>query len=264
MGLKFLDGKGWSEVTREERFFTLQLYSCVLDDGADRFVNYLNRTRNLDFNEGSDWEIAYEVCLYRDIWHYRGKKGRPFSPKRTFDLCLLSDDEIVIIEAKAQQNFDQNQLGHFKKDCEAVKAETEVGRVDLLGLASSKCRITSSVSDCFDAPILTWLELARLYNNDPILLRADSIYESSGWESSGKHNEGGYMTGVELMAAFENGERFYVGRGGGLKGGRLENDVKSGGWKTQKYETNRTADAPPGSNWFSLGDFVFLVRTRGK
>ena len=67
------------------------------------------------------------------------------------------------------------------------------------------------------------------------------------------------MTGAELLVASGRGEDFFIGRGGGLHGPALAEDIASGGWRRQKYETNREATEPPNRNWFRLSEWVRLV-----
>ncbi|PPD42376.1 MAG: hypothetical protein CTY16_14765 [Methylobacter sp.] len=154
MGWKYLGGKTWAEVTRDERFFCQHLYSLIRED-VSGFVRKLNESAVLNLPVEEDWEVGFEVCFYRDhrhmcsqddhIWH---GKDDMYSPKRTFDLCLFSHDHIVIIEAKAQQGFDQQQMGDFIKDRQwvneaatVVKGDDGIGHnveVDVIALASSK------------------------------------------------------------------------------------------------------------------------------
>lgn len=50
-----------------------------------------------------DWDLGYEVCLYRDVlWQKGGLSavGLELPPKRTFDLCLFGERALVVIEAK--------------------------------------------------------------------------------------------------------------------------------------------------------------------
>ena len=111
---------------------------------------------------------------------------------------------------------------------------------------------------------MTWTALAAFFQDDAQLRRADAIYELSSFSSFGRNNEAGHATGAELLAAFERGQRFFVGRGkGGLGGTLFAQDIAAGGWRTQKYETNRVVTAPPNVNWFSLADFVRRVRDAG-
>ena len=140
MGWSYLGGKTWSEVTRDERYFCQQLFSLVQRRGVREFVGLMGRTTGLTLPLDVEWELAYEVCFFRDLWQLGGGKGPPHSPKRTFDLCLFSERQIIIIEAKAQQGFDkdQSQLKAFAEDKLKVAELTGVDSVLLVGLASSQ------------------------------------------------------------------------------------------------------------------------------
>lgn len=259
MGLVYLDGYSWAQISREERFFCAHLFQLIQTDGVKKFIQYLNFRHKTSLDEQSNWELAYEACFYRDLWQHRRRKGTLFSPKRTFDLCLLSDNSIVVIEAKAHQEFETNQLSIFEKDKSQIRKETSVDTVLLTGLASSKYKVPQKVLSYFNGSYLTWHELANLYNNDAILRRADDIYESGSYLTYGKNNVSGYMKGNELATAHANGEEFMVGRKGGLTGKAIIEDVSSGAWKTQKYETNREATEIK-QNWFWLSEFMLLIR----
>ena len=112
-------GKPWVEITREERYFCAELFFEVRKD-LKKFIRFLNKFTNLDLNENKVWEIGYEVCFYRDYLFDIGKSVRlePYHDKRTFDLCLFSYNQIVIIEAKVFQSFDEKQIGYLKNDIE--------------------------------------------------------------------------------------------------------------------------------------------------
>jgi len=112
MGFDYLGGGKWSDVTREERYFTLVLYNAINKKGVLDFVDFLRNKcyANLDYR--NDWELAYEVCFYRDLWYLRkkcfeeeGLIDDDYSKKRTFDLCLFSCNQIVVIEAKAHERL---------------------------------------------------------------------------------------------------------------------------------------------------------------
>jgi hypothetical protein len=118
---------------------------------------------------------------------------------------LFSDDAIIVIEAKAQQGFDEEQLETFSRDSAQIAVETGVGRVVLMGLCSSKHTPSTSAAECFEGRILTWADLARFFGDDPQLRRADDIYELSAFSSFGLNNTGGHMTGAELLAAYGQG-----------------------------------------------------------
>jgi len=260
MGLSYLNGKSWAEVTREERFFCQHLFCLLKKHGATTFLTHVNRNVGISLPLDAAWEPAYEVCFYRDLRYLREETGPLFSPKRTFDLCLFSEKAILIIEAKAQQSFDgdRDQLTSFAGDRVQVRELTGVATY-VIGLASSACPATTACDQVFDGPLVTWRDLAALYGDDETLLRADAVYDPGQVGSWGKHNHGGYLTGEELVAAFERGDDLVVGRGGGLGGSRFAQDTSSGSWRTQRYQT-APGGVPPTSNWFRLEDFAKAVR----
>jgi len=129
----YLGNKSWSQITREERFFCSHLYYSILNKGKE-FINWLNdnlknNNNNLKLNPDKEWEIGYEVCFYRDyikamdssIKQYNKDKEKDYPQKRTFDLCLFSEDQIIIIEAKVQQGFSTKQINEIQKDKILVK-----------------------------------------------------------------------------------------------------------------------------------------------
>ena len=184
--------------------------------------------------------LSRPKVLSRKLDHY-------YSPKRTFDLCLFSEEEIVILEAKAQQPFESRQVEHFCTDRAEVKKITGVKTVWLAGLASSKYKPTDGVEKKLDGPMMKWRDLAEIYEDDKILARADELYDDR--RTWGKHNDGGYRTGSELMKLHEEGVTLYVGRKGNLNGTVFREDLRSGRWETHGYETSHRG-SPPSGNWF--------------
>jgi hypothetical protein len=49
-------------------------------------------------------------------------------------------------------------------------------------------------------------------------------------------------------------------RTGGLNGSTFAEDIVSGNWRQQHYETNHETDTPPNRNWFWLSELVERVR----
>jgi hypothetical protein len=161
-------------------------------------------------------------------------------------------------ERKAQQAFDEEQVAVFVRDKEQLVKETGVARVSLLGLGSSRGVVPQSIRDSFDAPILTWRDLAALFDGDPIMLRADDVYDEPVF-AAGKNNASGKMTGEEIVRAHAEQRRLFVGRGGGVDGAAFRADVENQTWRTQKYETNKLVSVAPNENWFSIDEFVAKV-----
>jgi hypothetical protein len=83
VGFSYLNGKSWTEVTRDERFFCQHLFSLIKRDGPAKFLAYVNRQAGVSLPLDAEWEPAYEVCFYRDLRHLRGRTDPLFSPKRT-------------------------------------------------------------------------------------------------------------------------------------------------------------------------------------
>jgi hypothetical protein len=138
MGINYLNNKSWNEITREERVFCSHLYHSILSlPDIKEFTTKLNGIESpiasfknkLNLSAESPWEVGFEVCFYRDLLFALGPSLRKvnaeaqldFSEKRTFDLCLFSKNELVIIEAKAYQGLSLKQNDDFKKDEEQVK-----------------------------------------------------------------------------------------------------------------------------------------------
>jgi len=263
MGFSYLNGKCWWEVTRDERYFCAHLFRLAEQRGVSDFIAFLNQYSKAGLDLSTNWELGYEVCFYRDLWKLQSESdtnlGALYSAKRTFDLCLFSERTIVVIEAKAHQNFEPLQLMSFRLDEAEIKKATKVDSVVLIGLASSVAPLESHTQICFGNRCVTWKQLAEHYGNDKVLARADTIYEPSPFGTYGKNNSGGYMRGFELQEAFRAGEGFLVGREGGLRGPRLTEDIKSGAWYSRRYETNRVMDAAPNDNWFQLREFAARV-----
>jgi len=191
----YLGNKRWFNVTRTEVQFCADLYSEIRGREAD-FVEWLNRrnsatSTDINFDINLNWEVAIEVCYYRDLLFSFDRRVRDsdYSPKRTFDLCLFSPEDIVIIEAKAQQRFEKKQLGDLAEDkrtlvqgalCHCKKGNTNP-RVIVLGLASSKYfenmkRYKRPISEVFDS-CFSWKDL-KSFSDCPSFLRADEIYGS--------------------------------------------------------------------------------------
>lgn len=181
MGISYLDGRPWSAWSREERFFCAVLYSHAAKDPR-RFATCLVKCANLGVDTGGDWDLGLEVCFYRDYLWRKGKatarkSGLP--AKRTFDLCLFGERDIIIIEAKVCEPFDPRQNAVFAQDREIINEKLGLSSlgVHVVALASSRYfggRVKSSTLEAF-AGRIEWRQLAAEYG-DPLLERADSMY----------------------------------------------------------------------------------------
>lgn len=183
-GLKWLGGKSWSEVTRDERFFCAVLYESARRDPAG-FAHWLIEVTSLNINPAGFWDVGYEVCFYRDFLHFMNRSARQeaFPIKRTFDLCLFGDSSIIIIEAKVCEAFGAKQNEDFKKDSELIAKLPGLGNVGVFTVALASSKYFSNAKkygltetlDFFDGKI-SWAQVAEKYD-DPRLKRTDSMYK---------------------------------------------------------------------------------------
>jgi len=172
--MKYLNNKSWLQITREERFFCAQLF-FELRNNPTPFLHHLNQT-------DKKYEVGFEVCLYRDLMKERGLSIRnsPYPQKRTFDLAFFAEDEIIIIEAKAQQGFHTEQLEDFMKDKELIPKllgpNCKVS-VKIIGIYSSLYQPSAKTVSSFDKKVVTWKELSTLYpSSEEIFNQADSSF----------------------------------------------------------------------------------------
>lgn len=192
-GPKYFNGCTWAQITREERFFCLKLYEYIQRKGPKEFLEsliegahksgfrWIKEGQRLS-NTAQNWDVGYEVCFYRDIAAWNNDEKEIHSHKRTFDLCFFGEENIIIIEAKAQQGFGNDQLESFDSDksamLESLNLNWSKNQILLFGLISSYYSPLPSTEDHFDA-LFTWEDIAKLDGSSirrKIFRRADEIY----------------------------------------------------------------------------------------
>ena len=185
MGISYLGGNTWSELTREERYFTAMLFFELSKNLKPLLELFYSQRIDINPDDYIKYESAYEVCFYRDILKYYNLKNKmSFSPKRTFDLVLFSNDKIIIIEAKANQSFSSQQLNSFMKDREDLEKlfgniMYDCPNILIIALISSKYKPSQNTGSFFDGCI-TWKQLSKCYQTlDGIFDRADVIYSDN-------------------------------------------------------------------------------------
>ncbi len=182
MSLSYLQSKPWWQISRDERFFCAELYREI-HAAPVRFIHWLGANTPLTLDSTANWEVSVEVCFYRDfLTAFRPKLRQKYSPKRTFDLCLFSEHQIVIIEAKAHQEMRPKDADTAKRDVELM-CKLLGGTVDifLLALVASEYarnherRSRKRPLDHFNA-VITWKQLQELFGNCRFA-RADKLYK---------------------------------------------------------------------------------------
>jgi hypothetical protein len=182
VGIAYLQGQPWSSWTRDERFFCSVLYShASADPGA--FAEWLITSADLSASPEGEWDLGYEVCFYRDyLWQQpcdsARKAGLP--AKRTFDLCLFGERDIVVIEAKVCQAFGGAQNEDFAQDKARIGSlpGLEAVNVHLVALASAaylgSAKRRPSTLNMFDGRI-SWADVNARYP-DRLFQQADRMY----------------------------------------------------------------------------------------
>jgi hypothetical protein len=177
-----MTARKWAEVTREERYFTGILFHDVLQDSKPLW-NLLQRKLKFTPNVAI-LDVGYEVCFFRDAYHAEPKiinKRQRLLEKQTFDMVLwLSNQSLIIIEAKAQQGFKTEQLKMLCRSREIMLGlstpDYPMTRILLVGLVSSRYKMKESTVRHFDT-IIVWNEIAESYPaHTTDYNRADEIY----------------------------------------------------------------------------------------
>ncbi len=166
------------EITRTEVFFTGHLYQVSLTN-REAMQGLLRDKLHLQ-NDVTIIDSGFEVCFFRDF----AKKdliepqGKSLG-KQTFDnVFILSDNSLVLFEAKAHQKFSPKQIEKMKDAAQLIENSRvcQYKKVFLIGLHSSKYSPKRSTVSGFDA-VITWREVAEhLGDTDNIFSNADKIY----------------------------------------------------------------------------------------
>jgi predicted choloylglycine hydrolase len=170
-----------ASITRTEVYFTSHLYH-ISKNNKSQMEAFLRCELNLS-QTVVIVDSSFEFCFFRDMGtaeRMKREKDRSFL-KQTFDnIYVLSDDSIVIIEAKAHQKFNPEQIETLYKAKEKIIKHSNYKSVYLIGLHSSKYSPKKQTIEGvngnrgFDATI-TWKDLAKCFD-DAIFTRADQIY----------------------------------------------------------------------------------------
>jgi len=174
MGFKYLSEKTWSQITREERYFCSHLYHFLIGKEKE-FVRWLNEALNTSFNADQDWEVSLEVCFYRDYCKLKELALPEELRKRTFDLCLFSQSDIIIIEAKVQQPFKKNQINDLREDVVILEELLIADKVKITPLLLGSKRFFNNLEDKHGKSVtafitgikfITWEKLYQKYQKE--------------------------------------------------------------------------------------------------
>lgn len=170
----------WSEITREEKYFTAVFFQELTADPLP-FWKLIRQHINCS-DDVEIVDVGYEVCMLRDLAHTNHVQRKPDFEKQTFDLVLtLSNNAIVIIEAKAHQSFSRIQINNMKKSAEILLKNQDLGieSIYIAGLHSSIYNPKNIKSEYPNMILKTWSDIAKIYpNKKSDFLRANEIYNN--------------------------------------------------------------------------------------
>jgi len=173
MSFSYLKDKPWSQITREERYFCSHLYHFLIGKEKE-FISWLNEILKTQFLDDQEWEISYEVCFYRDFYKEFPNTEKPLKNlrKRTFDLVLFSESDIIIIEAKVQQPFKKEQIKELKNDVKNLLKLLEAHDVNIAPLLLCSQKYLNNLKKYGDSQLLkglktiTWNDLFVKYDKE--------------------------------------------------------------------------------------------------
>jgi hypothetical protein len=277
---------------RKERYFTGTVFPMVVASDGFAHLDRLLDLCGLDgvhvepgLNAEQDLQFFTEYSFRESIFSAadRARFVDPPEGGDTPDIVVCGSDWLLAIEAKM---YDQPTV---------VSLNTQLSRqwafvaywADALGIASGRVAHVALLPAALSRrlgdlvrPTLTWEALADTFRDvaprywlgqldyaNTAGLAADATAQfganahghRTGQEILDGHRYPGPsdLTDLDPRAAFD-----YMGRGGGLDGKALSEDIATGRWRTQTYEV-RQGDAP-NPNWFLIEDFLERVAMAGR
>jgi hypothetical protein len=191
MPIPYLNGLPWTTWSREERLFCAVLYEHARRCPGE-FAAWLIESTGLNIPSAGDWDLGFEVCLYRDfLWQQPGltAKGSGLSAKRTFDLCLFGETSIIIIEAKVCGGFETEQLANIGKDVAQIRRLPGMQDLNVLLVALASARYLANARDetlgTFNRRHVSWQQLFEHFP-EPLFEQADKMYAGKRGELLGR------------------------------------------------------------------------------
>jgi len=283
MGLDDLFDAGLP-MNRKERFFTGTVFPMLTCRNAMQELHLLLARLGVEdaaidgTASGTNVQVFTEYCLKESVFTQddHGRFSTDLVDKSTPDVVIYVGpprQQLVLIEAKVYDRPTAAQL------IQQIKAQKAVGDVMASGLgidpdaviyaALLPGALAAEIGD-IPVPVVTWENLLELYPGPDdywvqLLKRALDLYPTLAAPGlSFGANADTKLTGVEIVAAIDDDEPRWLtmGRSGGLRGPKLDQDVASGGWRTQRYECSSRPD-PINANWFTVAEFVARVHAQG-
>ncbi len=266
-------------LNRKERFFTGTVLPMVIcKDNFRHFRRFLSLIPGLESTvikadpEEANVQFFTEYSLNESV----GEEAQDRFPdvpstKETLDVLILIKGEpknLVALEAKmfdTPTTYELNrQMQNQQKMLKCIQESLGVQKVYHYALLPGEL---SRRLGQIDFPILTWEAIRAAYRpvcaGDYFLAMLELALHSYPRLAAKKRQYRHYceqmIQGREIYERFKAGtlDKVSMGRGGGMNGERLGEDIRTGGWRDHSYETSSAE--PPNSNWLYIANFVKLV-----
>lgn len=269
-------------MNRKERFFTGTVFPMIVCRENfkyfNHFINLIDDLSNIEIKatpENSNIQFFTEYSLVESIM---GKSELRFpDPPLTKDtpdiiISIRTSDKgkiLIAIEAKMYDNPTGDKLKtqmNNQRDniLEYLKERLEISKIYHYALLPGP--LFNEVKKAgFNYPVILWEDIYNIYkefsDNDyflEILRVAINSYEELVSRSAqyGINCEE-RLQGQYIYDNYKRGTlaKIVMGRNYGFYGDLLSEDIRSGTWRKQYYETS-SAENPPNRNWFYIKEFV--------
>jgi hypothetical protein len=268
-------------LNRKERFFTGTVFPMIVcRDNFKYFTLFASLFEGCEGLEvtakpdSANVQFFTEYSLFESIYTDRAKRRFTNAPtsKDTPDIIILIQGEtktLIAIEAKMYDTPNNesliNQLNNQKKHIDYLVEKLNIDKAIQCVLLPEK--LCSQIGN-LGVQIITWETIHNTYEHvlrddyflDLLKISLDSYDELVAERRQYGKNSEKKMLGEDIYDNFKSRQLDMVimGRYMGLKGDYLLNDIQSGQWKKQEYETS-SARTPFNDNWFHIEDFIELI-----
>ena len=271
-------------LNRKERFFTGTVFPMIVC--RDNFEHFGELLHILGCDQipvsanplETNIQFFTEYSLVESITASSKKRfTKSLTSKDTPDILILLKTEenlkiLIAIEAKMYDTPDALSLTSQMDNQSAnilchIQEDLNISIMYHYALLPSKL-YQKLHRDGFNYQTITWEQLVDVYSewyaDDYFLSMLKIALESYDELVSTRNNYGKNceekLRGDEIYKRYKNStlNRVIMGRYRGITGEYLNEDVKSGNWRKQLYETSSVSSLP-NKNWFSIKDFVELI-----
>ena len=269
-------------LNRKEKFYTGTVFPMIVcRDNFKYFHLFLSLLgiNGLEIKANpnlSNIQFFTEYNLRESIYDPETKTrfgGQPETNDTPDILILIAGEQkiLIAIEAKMYEMLERHKLEYQmnrQKKYVLKWLQTRLNIQRILHYALLPKALSDNKMNGLAYPIITWDDIYKKYKEAytedyflSLLKIALNYYDELVSESTGySKNCEIKMSGVDILKGYRAGtlDKKTMGRSMGLKGKYLLEDINSGRWRKQEYETS-SKEKLPTDNWFYIKEFIELV-----